>query len=238
MGPTWGPSGADRTQVVPILAPWTLLSGIRSKTPCMFYAHCIPKRINKSINSGAVDKICDIMQTVIWNMSSWIMKILKFWFNHYYFVCVICEPKQRRYIYIYMCVCVCVCIYTYICTSWSGLHWLDVMPDLRDGWSDWYGTWIDTTLCPLCDPDLWPYPWRWPYFFQGQMLRYVYFRNGWSDWHGRKGILIDRILYSLYDIDLWPLDLGLGFSRSNLEIAVFYLGGGGGGVSQSARSSI
>ena len=27
MGPTWGPPGADRTQVVPMLAPWTLLSG-------------------------------------------------------------------------------------------------------------------------------------------------------------------------------------------------------------------
>ena len=27
MRPTWGPSGADRTQVGPILAPWTLLSG-------------------------------------------------------------------------------------------------------------------------------------------------------------------------------------------------------------------
>ena len=27
MGPTWDPSGADRTQVGPILAPWTLLSG-------------------------------------------------------------------------------------------------------------------------------------------------------------------------------------------------------------------
>ena len=26
MRPTWGPSGADRTQVGPILAPWTLLS--------------------------------------------------------------------------------------------------------------------------------------------------------------------------------------------------------------------
>ena len=28
MGPTWGPSGADRTQVGPVLAPWTLLSGL------------------------------------------------------------------------------------------------------------------------------------------------------------------------------------------------------------------
>ena len=27
MGPTWGPSGADRTQVDPRFAPWTLLSG-------------------------------------------------------------------------------------------------------------------------------------------------------------------------------------------------------------------
>ena len=26
MGPTWGPSGADRTQMGPMLAPWTLLS--------------------------------------------------------------------------------------------------------------------------------------------------------------------------------------------------------------------
>ena len=27
MGPTWGPSGADRTQVGQMMAPWTLLSG-------------------------------------------------------------------------------------------------------------------------------------------------------------------------------------------------------------------
>ena len=27
MGPAWGPSGADRTQVGPMLAPWTLLFG-------------------------------------------------------------------------------------------------------------------------------------------------------------------------------------------------------------------
>ena len=27
MGPTWGPSGAERTRVGPMLAPWTLLSG-------------------------------------------------------------------------------------------------------------------------------------------------------------------------------------------------------------------
>ena len=30
IGPTWDPPGADRTQVDPMLAPWTLLSGIIS----------------------------------------------------------------------------------------------------------------------------------------------------------------------------------------------------------------
>ena len=32
MGPTWGPSGADRTQVGPMLAPWTLLSSRTATT--------------------------------------------------------------------------------------------------------------------------------------------------------------------------------------------------------------
>ena len=32
MGPTWGPSGADRAQVVPMLAPWISLSGLLCDT--------------------------------------------------------------------------------------------------------------------------------------------------------------------------------------------------------------
>ena len=36
MGPTWGPSGADRTQVGPMLAPRTLLSGIVLNTGSCF----------------------------------------------------------------------------------------------------------------------------------------------------------------------------------------------------------
>ena len=36
MGPTWGPSGAERTQVGPMLAPWTLLSGL-----CWMVFFCI-----------------------------------------------------------------------------------------------------------------------------------------------------------------------------------------------------
>ena len=33
MGPTWGPSGADRTHVGPMLLPWTLLSGMSNILP-------------------------------------------------------------------------------------------------------------------------------------------------------------------------------------------------------------
>ena len=36
MGPTWGPPGGDRTQVGPMLAPRTLLSGITP--PCLYSA--------------------------------------------------------------------------------------------------------------------------------------------------------------------------------------------------------
>ena len=38
MGPTWGPSGADRTQVGPTMAPWTLLSGT-SIFAAMIFSH-------------------------------------------------------------------------------------------------------------------------------------------------------------------------------------------------------
>ena len=40
-GPAWGPSGADRTQVGPMLAPWTLLSGVISLALSVEYPHPI-----------------------------------------------------------------------------------------------------------------------------------------------------------------------------------------------------
>ena len=40
MGPTWGPSGADRTQVGPMLAPWTLLPGIFRISFIAIYSKC------------------------------------------------------------------------------------------------------------------------------------------------------------------------------------------------------
>ena len=37
MGPTWGPSGAVRTQMGPMLAPWTLLSGYVSNAKSLVF---------------------------------------------------------------------------------------------------------------------------------------------------------------------------------------------------------
>ena len=47
MVPTWGPSGADRTQVGPMLAPWTLLSGTAKRKPLAWLLGCIIYNISK-----------------------------------------------------------------------------------------------------------------------------------------------------------------------------------------------
>ena len=39
MGPTWGPSGAERTQAGPMLGPWTLLSGKLTLLQVMAWCH-------------------------------------------------------------------------------------------------------------------------------------------------------------------------------------------------------
>ena len=36
MGPTWGPPGSRRPQMGPMLAPWTLLSGLPSGSRCCY----------------------------------------------------------------------------------------------------------------------------------------------------------------------------------------------------------
>ena len=61
MGPTWGPSGADRTQVGPMLAPWTLLSRsvteMKWKSPFIKYSDEQIKSISRwhsTIKSGNV----------------------------------------------------------------------------------------------------------------------------------------------------------------------------------------
>ena len=47
-------------------------------------------------------------------------------------------------------------------------------PYLRNGWSDWCETkrkWIGWILGTICDLDLWPHSWPWPWMFQGQISK-------------------------------------------------------------------
>ena len=99
MGPTWSPPGADRTQVVPVLATWTLLSGnvsnlVRAppnfwmigvvfsypckthllvstyKTPC----RCLCIFTQPHLNSLNSVKICFISSNMLAEMSSFLIK--------------------------------------------------------------------------------------------------------------------------------------------------------------------
>ena len=80
-------------------------------------------------------------------------------------------------------------------------------PILRNAWSDWSETkrkcigWI---LGTICDLDLWPHSWPWPWMFQGEISKYLFLRNCWSDWCEIKTKWISMILGRLYDLALWP----------------------------------
>ena len=62
MGPTWGPSGADRTQVGPMLAPWTLISGM----------------ISQHVNTLRPRQNIELFAITFANVFSWI-KVCEFW---------------------------------------------------------------------------------------------------------------------------------------------------------------
>ena len=78
MGPTWGPSGADRTQVGPMLAPWTLLSGILSHTFHCFHCWMFLQKIpNCFFIVSIISQHWD--GTYSWNISSYVTKIQLFY---------------------------------------------------------------------------------------------------------------------------------------------------------------
>ena len=56
MGPTWGPSWADRAQVGPLLAPWTLLSGNSTNVNRIKKKHLVMEIIHKLINRVAFNE--------------------------------------------------------------------------------------------------------------------------------------------------------------------------------------
>ena len=55
MGPTWGPSGADRTQMGPMLAAWTLLPGIANNQPKVIPSFINGANEKKQFGAGATN---------------------------------------------------------------------------------------------------------------------------------------------------------------------------------------
>ena len=72
MGPTWGSLGADRTQVGPLLAPWTLIS--RTLWMTVIYQICllVPAILNPSYiwHVIVIHKVFAIDKTLISNLCS------------------------------------------------------------------------------------------------------------------------------------------------------------------------
>ena len=94
VGSTWGPSGADRTQVGPMLAPWTLLSGnswfvrtikcLSQHMPNWYFVKNIEYRMSLSIHF------------VVWSWRiSYLFKIKKNTITHMIvFVLIKCIPVK------------------------------------------------------------------------------------------------------------------------------------------------
>ena len=65
MGPTWGPSGADRTQMGPMLAPWTLLSGVPLKAM---------SEINSTVHTGDGVQTQTQTQNILFMVNRWLQR--------------------------------------------------------------------------------------------------------------------------------------------------------------------
>ena len=81
MGPKWGPSGADRTQVGPMLAPWTLLSGsvllaLCGETPCMLCSVRTPQNYQARALGNFHDQVLIAARTWSQKFSSEAMHVL------------------------------------------------------------------------------------------------------------------------------------------------------------------
>ena len=90
MGPSWGPHGADRTQVGPMLAPWTLLSrhftsNIRIGAGRLFPLKGLSKRCKASssqliVNAQMAAKFMEILITTTYTVfCAYTTKFKKWW---------------------------------------------------------------------------------------------------------------------------------------------------------------
>ena len=69
MGPTWGPSGADRTQVGPMLAPWTLLSG--DVYAVMFILLCMAQLVLEHVHCCNIQADTSMDICVCWQQKNY-----------------------------------------------------------------------------------------------------------------------------------------------------------------------
>ena len=86
MGPKWGPSGADMTQVGPMLAPWTLLSGnfwfeVLAFNLEVTIHHSFSKAYRMPESSITKHYFNDWCAESIWGNEKWIFMF--FTFSHY-----------------------------------------------------------------------------------------------------------------------------------------------------------
>ena len=75
LGPTWGPSGAGRTQVGPMLAPGTLLSGIVSITLLQTLCEMVQNAFRKWFSRVSMYLLSTFWQNPVDIISDWLSRI-------------------------------------------------------------------------------------------------------------------------------------------------------------------
>ena len=78
MGPTWGPSGADRTQVGPMLAPWTLLFGAGRLNNGCRHISCENWTMNYSDHRTCHKQILNILLQVLRGDACWELGVVEY----------------------------------------------------------------------------------------------------------------------------------------------------------------
>ena len=96
----------------------------------------------------------------------------------------------------------------YLCEKWSDCH------ETKSKHIDW-------TLGLKCDHQIWPWPWPWPWIFKVKYrIGYISARNGAIAKKRKAYISVDLKTSNVtIRFDLGH-DLDLGFSRSNMELAI------------------
>ena len=80
MGPTWGPSGADRTQVGPMLSPWSLLSGMLYNKTHPYWGKCFSWHRDWCFHLGNVlIAFTGICYETGFNMKWWYFQLQQQW---------------------------------------------------------------------------------------------------------------------------------------------------------------